>query len=45
MDELHLRLFISVSSRRARPLDLLSTNGLGTGWVSWYASRHIRLNV
>ena len=26
-----------------RPLDLLSTNGFGTGRVSWYASRHIRL--
>jgi len=26
-------------------VDLLSTNGFGTGRVSWYASRHIRLNV
>jgi len=45
MNELHIRLFISVSSRRGRPLDLLSTNGFGTGRVSWYASCHIRLNV
>jgi len=26
-----------------RPLDLLSTNGFGTGRVAWYASRHIRI--
>jgi len=26
-------------------VDLLSTNGFGTGRVSSYASRHIRLNV
>ena len=45
MNELHLRLFISVRCRRRRPLDLLSTNGFGTGRVSWYASRHVRLNV
>jgi len=45
MNELHLRLFISVRCRRRRPLDLLSTYGFGTGQVSWYASRHIRLNV
>jgi len=53
MNELHLRLFISVRcsrrsatrSRHSRPLDLLITNGFGKGRVSWYASRHIRLNV
>ena len=26
-------------------VDLFSTNRFGTEWVSWYASRHIRLNV
>jgi len=26
-------------------VDLLSTNEFETGRVSWYASRHIRLNV
>jgi len=32
MNELHvMRLFISVRCRRRRPLDLLSTNGFGTG--------------
>jgi len=29
MNELHLRLFISVRCRRRRPLDLLSTNWFG----------------
>jgi len=38
MNELHLRLFIWVWCRRRRPLDLLSTNGFGTGRVSWYAA-------
>jgi len=45
MNELHPRLFISVRCRRRQPLDLLSTNGFGTGRVSWYVSRHIRLKV
>jgi len=32
-------------TRGSPTLDLLSTNGFGMGWVSWYASRHIRFNL
>jgi len=35
----------SVSKDRKRLPKVLSTNGFGTGRVSWYVSRHIRLNV